>query len=459
MNSRRLIAAPGPQTSKTQPPQTRATTGSWWGELVASVEWTPGFVTFLYYVFVVVTYWLPGGEIAMILALVSLLLRPQEWRMCRFLWIFAGFVAWCFLSYLTSSYRSASWPQMEAILKMWLIAFTAFNVIRSRAQLRFFLAFAIACFMLFPARGAFVNYFGGYTVMGRALWNFAYSNPNDLAAFALLFASMACAFFFIVRSKLLRVAGLGSVGVLLVLIFFTQSRGAQLAAGVVGVVVLLANIKNLRMILGGAALVLAAVLLAPKGAFDRVTALTQSSASTGFKGADKEGSAEQRYQLLQVAVEVASDYPAFGVGPGVYGTVHGIYARRLSGQLPTAGGNRDPHNTVMRTLTETGWIGLGLFVSMILNAWIRAYAVQRKLRMRNVPRDPVIRYLSFGLLAFMLAGLFGSYTYLNMLYLHLALLEVTISLSAVTTQQTQRGRPTSRIHARLTRPLAAVHRA
>jgi len=455
MNEGRLATATAlPQGGRPQPGRPRmqrAGAGSWWSELVGSVEWTPGYVGFLYYIFVVVTYWLPGADIAIVLALVSLLLRPQDWRMCPFLWIFGAFVGWCVVCYLSSEYKAASWEQTNAVLKTWLIAFTAYNVVRTRAQLRFFLAFAVGCFVLFPTRGAFINYFGGYSVWGRALWNFAYSNPNDLAAYALLYTSLACALFFIVRTSMLRLASLGAVGLLLLLIFFTQSRGAMLAAGMVGAVVLFANRRNVRVLLGAVGLVVAAVVVAPKGAFDRVTALFGASVGAGFRGADREGSAEQRYQILQVAAAVANDHAFLGVGPGVYPIVHGVYAERLRGQYPTARGKRDAHNTVMRTLAETGWIGLGLFVSMMVVSWSRAYAIQRKFT--KAP-DPVIRFLSFGLLAFMLAGLFGSFTYLNVLYLQLALLEVAMSLALGVTN-----RVAQPVNGRPLRPRASPRRA
>ena len=418
---------------------------------MSGVEWTPAFVAFLYYFFVVVTYWLPGADVAIVVALIALLLRPDQWRMCPFLYLFAGFAGWCLLSYLGSSHQSESWEQTNTVLKMWLIAFAAYNVVRTRAQLRFFLAFAIACFVLFPARGAFVNYFGGYNVLGRALWNFAYANPNDLAAYALLFATMAAAFFFIARNRMLKLGALGAVGILLLLIFFTQSRGALLAAGVVALMVVFANRKNPRVLMGAAAMLVGAIIVAPKGAFDRLAGLATASFSTGFQGVDQERSAEQRYQLLQVSVAVAKDNMAFGVGPGVYHIVHGAYARAAAGTLPLAAGNRDPHNTVMRTAAETGVVGLTLFLAMIVMAWARAFKALR--RTRRAGGDPVIRFLSFGLIAFMIAGLFGSFTYLNVLYLQLAMLEVAIALSRQpSVPAPARARPGRRFSGPLPRP-------
>lgn len=400
--------------------------GSLWQELIGEVDWSVGYVAFLYYVFVVITYWLPFADVAIVIALVALLLKPQDWRMSPFLWTFAAFAVWCLLSYLASPYRSSSWLQTNAVLKLWLICFTAYSVIRTRANLRFFLAFAIGAFVLFPARGAFINYFGGYNVFGRALWNFAYANPNDLAAFALIFTSMSIALFFASRHKLIRLGALGTSGLLLLLILFTQSRGAMIATAVVGVLFLIVNRHNGRILLGAVALSVVAAYFAPRSVWDRLAGLANASVASGFRGVDQERSAEQRFQLLTIGSRIARDNMVFGVGPGVYPIVHGEYARTAKGEMPLAAGNRDPHNTIVRTAAETGVIGLLLFSSMIGQALIRA---RRRLKGMGKNADPVIRFLSFGVIAFMVAGLFGSFTYLNVLYLQLSLLELAMLLT------------------------------
>jgi putative inorganic carbon (hco3(-)) transporter len=401
---------------------------TWWQEAVGGVEWTPPFVAFLYYVFVIVTYWLPGADVAMVVALVTLLMRPQDWRIAPALLWFAAFASWAVVAWGSSQYASESWKQLDSLLKVWLVAFVAYNVIRSRAQLRFFLLFATACFVLFPVRGAFFNYFGGHTIWGRALWNFAYGNPNDLAAFCILYGSMALAAFTLCRTKLLRLATASAGGATLVLIFFTQSRGALLAVSAVAMSFVLAKRKNPKVLAGAAAMILLAGLLAPSATWDRLGRLLSSSASTGFRNADPEGSAEQRWQLMQVSAIVAKENPIVGVGPGVYEKVHNSYARRMAGKFPLAGGNRDPHNTITRTAAENGYPGLALFCLMVISTMLRARRSLKRTKIADL--SDATRFILLGLTAYMIAGMFGSLAYLNVLYLTLVLLECLIHLPA-----------------------------
>jgi O-antigen ligase len=405
----------------------RKSPGSWWGELIGGVQFTPSFSAFLYYVFVVVTYWLPGADVAIALALFSMLLRPQDWRIApSMVWV-GAFVIWAILAWVSSPYRADSWEQTFSLIKVWIVTVVAYNVVRTKAQLRFFLIFAVGCFALFPMRGAFVNYLGGYSVWGRALWNFAYANPNDLAAFTLLYIAFSFAVFFLCRTSLIRLGALVCGGLMMLLILFTQSRGALLALIAAVGLAMLAKWRNPRVLLAAAALSLAAATLAPKTAWERLGGLLGASASDGFKGADREGSAEQRYQLLKVSAIVANDNPLFGVGPGAYSIAHGSYARQHVGEFPLALGNRDPHNTMMRLAAEMGYTGAAIFVMMIVSALFRAR--RTRLATRDARLGDVLRFLSIGLVAFMLAGLFGSIGYLNLLYLTLAMMECTIALA------------------------------
>src|SRR5206468_8596566 len=101
---------------------------------------------------------------------------------------------------------------------------------RTRPQLRFFCVFWLGCFALYPLRGAFFNYFLYQSkLFGRAIWNYIYSNPNDLAALAILQLAMVAALLSLERRGWAKWAG--QVGVVLVplLILMTQSRGAFIA--------------------------------------------------------------------------------------------------------------------------------------------------------------------------------------------------------------------------------------
>ena len=392
-------------------------------EIFDGVQWTPSLVAFLYYYFVVITYWLPGADIGMVVALATLIFQLKDIRIGRVLSVFGLWVAWAWLSYVGSTKQALAFDQTWTLTKLWLVAFVAFNVLRTREQLRFFLGFATACFMLFPLRGAFVNHLGGASVGGRAAWNFTYNNPNDLAGFALIFSSIALAYASASRNKLSKVLSYGSAAAMVLLIFFTQSRGALLATALVASVRVVSRLRNPRVVLGTVAAIIVAGFLAPQSVWNRVGGLANVSVEGGMRGVDKEGSAEQRFQLLRVASLIAMDHPVAGVGAGTYQDFHADYARNLTAELPLVGGRKDAHNTYMETAAELGFVGLAIFLVLCGNQVVSGFRAVRKL----VGDDAeLVRVLTFGLVGFLLAGLFGSLQYINVLHLHLVLLESTV---------------------------------
>jgi O-antigen ligase len=389
-------------------------------EIFSGVEWSPSLIAFLYYYFVVITYWLPGADIAIVAALAFLGLRINELRIGKALIAFGLFATWAWVSYLTSPKQADAFEMTWALTKLWLVAFVAFNVIRTRAQIRFFSVFAVSCFMLFPLRGAFINYFGGYTVSGRALWNYTYNNPNDLAGFSLLFAAAALAIPFLVRSKLTRLVAVLSAGAMVLLIFFTQSRGTLLATGVVAAFIIVTRLRNPRIVVYTVAMIAVAAYFAPESVWNRLAGLSKVSVQGGMQGVDKEGSAEQRFQLMKVASRIAKDNAATGVGAGAYQLVHAEYARTMTSELPLAGGNKDAHNTYLRTAAELGLIGLVLFLAECAVGLLAAFRSSRGVR--DVERV-ALKPLNYGLIAYLLAGMFGSLAYINVFHLHIVMME------------------------------------
>ncbi len=420
----------------------RGLVGSAWNEVFADVEFTPTLLAFLYYFFVITTYWLPGADVAMVVAFATLAMAPQDLRAGRANILSALFVVWCWISYFSSALPKSSFETTWTITKVWMVAFVAYNALRSVAQVRFFLLFATVCWVFFPMRGAFVNYFGGYTLMGRALWNHAYANPNDLAAYAILYTGLAASLLPFVRSRLLKLAVFGAIGMSFLLIFFTQSRGALLAVGIVTAGLILSRIRNPRMVFGAVAMVTVTAFFAPKSVWQRLSGLGNASMESGMKGVDEEHSAEQRLQLMKLAARVAADYPVAGVGPGVYPIMNFRYARMGAGaDLELAKGRRDAHNTYLRTAADTGYVGLFIFLTMIIG--VGAQAFRHRSRRAPAMRERLL-FLALGLMAYMLAGIFGSFQYLSLLYLYL----VVINALAIADQ-----RPPERVMRRPVRRL------
>ena len=408
--SREGISAPAPS-----PPDRR-------------VAWTFIYIAFLSYVFAVTTYKLPIGEASIIAALIGLLLQRESLQLPALLGWSVLFLGWCALGYLETAFRDAVWNNIIALAKLCLIMLVATNALRSPAQVRFFMIFFLACYALFPVRGTLVNYFVYHeTLFGRALWNYIYKNPNDLAAMTLLALSIAAAVLATERPGWVRLGALAGIALLPLLILMTQSRGGFIGLCVFGALAVRGRRGRLRTTLTLASLALALVAVAPSGVWTRVKGLSQVGENLGL--VDPEGSAKARFEIWRVAVGIVGDHPWTGVGWGAYPLAHAQYAP-LSGADPSAFGLRDTHSTYLNVLAETGYPGLLLFLVLI---WVAMREADRARRLcaRVQPRLALqLKYLELGLLAFLVAGVWGSFAKLSFLYLYLALLWVVAQSAA-----------------------------
>ncbi len=133
------------------------------------VEWTPVFVLFLAYVFMILTFRIPGATVTMAAALLSLTLMRNAFLAPSFLWLFAAWLLWAVLGYAVTPYRDQVWGSLTEHAKILLVTIVAVNALRTPAQIRAFMVFVLVSFILFPIRSTLTNYLLGYTLLGPGL--------------------------------------------------------------------------------------------------------------------------------------------------------------------------------------------------------------------------------------------------------------------------------------------------
>ena len=389
-----------------------------WG--IAAVEWTPLYVFFLVYLFSVITFAVPLGNVGMVLALAALPFQGAPLRFPPLLVGMCAFLLWAFATRDATPYAAFVSERLVDYGKLCLIALVAVNALRTRRQTQFLIVFALVSFACFPARGAIINFLGGYTVFGRALWNHIYANPNDLAALTLLQLAGAGALLVSDRRGWVRLGSGVSVLVLNLLVLMTQSRGALIALVLLTALALGAQRRRLRTLLfvvaGGGVV----SLFAPSGVWERAAGLVHATDTATLRQVDEEGSAEQRFLIWQVATGIISEHPATGVGLGAYPLAHEEHA--TTGGFPRAAwGKRDTHSTYLNVLAETGAVGLLIFLGMLGAVMVGAERARRRMRESDPAGAGRLWLLQAGLLAYLTAGVFGSFAHLSHLYLFLAL--------------------------------------
>ena len=398
-----------------------------------SVRWSLSFVALLAYLAVIVTYQFTIGTFVIGAGLAGLVIEPKGIRIPLFWILLLGMLVWGAIGYLSSPWPALVYEPLEVLWKLTLIALVAVSVLNDRGRIRVFMLAFVLFYALYPARGALFNFFlGGYTIYGRAVWNFIYRNPNDLGALTLLLLSMAAGLLVTERNKLTRYAAMVAVPVLALLVLLTGSRGAFLGLFVFGVLALSGERRKARLFGVLGAVGLAAVLLLPQSTWDRFGMLGDlgRGGTAAFEELEDQGSAEQRFEIWRTAVRIIGDYPFVGVGLGAYNAANEQYSPHL--------GRRDTHSTYLRITAEMGFPGLLLFLGMIASAVVPAERVRRRLKRIRPHSARQLYLLELGLLAFLVAGVFASYGKLTFLYLHLALIWALATAQAAELRRAQR---------------------
>jgi O-antigen ligase len=392
------------------------------------VQWSLTYVGFLCYIFAITTYRFPIGDVAIVCALVGLLTQRERLRVPGFLKGLGALILWGMVGYSVTPYSPLVFAKLQIIVKLWLIAVVAANALRTREQIRFFLAFWLACFAFYPVRGALFNYYIYHeTVFGRAIWNYIYANPNDLAAYCILQLSMAFGLNAIEEKGPVRLGARLGMAVVPFLILITKSRGAFLGFAVFLMFVLGGRRRRVRalaltVLVGG--LVLA---VAPEGVLDRVFALKRIETTGNVGAADEEGSAAQRYEIWKVARAIIRENPVIGVGLGAYPAAHSRYALR-SEYNPTARGRRDTHSTYLNVTAETGFVGLIIFLSSYVGLLLGAENVRRRAKKLRPHTAQTIFMFEIGLIGFFICAIFGSVAHVSFLVLHAVTLWCIVEL-------------------------------
>jgi O-antigen ligase len=382
------------------------------------VQWTLTYVGFLAYIFAITTYRFPVGDVSIVLALIGLLTMKEPIRVPGVLKGLGVFLLWGVVGYAFSNYPDLVFAKLDQLVKLWLIALVAANALRTRAQVRFFLFFWLGCFALYPVRGALFNYYlYRETLFGRALWNYIFANPNDLAAYSILQLSMAFGLYALEAKGPVRLATRLGLFVLPMVILLTKSRGAFLGFAGFLLFVLWGQKRRGRAI--GITIAVAAALLvvAPSGVLDRVFALKNIENTGDVAAADEEGSAEQRYEIWKVARLIIRENPVVGVGLGAYPPTHQIASRQPQFK-ETARGRRDTHSTYFNLTAETGFIGLFIFVASYLSVFVNVESTRRKLKKVRPASAQTLYALEVGAVGFFIAAIFGSMAHVSFLILH-----------------------------------------
>ncbi len=205
----------------------------------------------------------------------------------------------------------------------------------------------------------------------------------------------------------------GSIGLCMLAVMGTHSRGAALAAAAMVLFLLLKSRKRALLIFGLVAGLMAAIPFVPQRWYDRIQTITAYQEDTSALG---------RIQAWTFAVRLALDRPIIGGGFKV-----NRESELFLSYVPDAPKARAFHSIYFQMLGEHGFIGLAIFLLLGFSAYFAGSGIIS--RTRNHPdlhwANDLARMLQVSIFGYAVGGAFLNLAFFDFYYHLVALMLLT----------------------------------
>jgi len=245
-------------------------------------------------------------------------------------------------------------------------------------------------------------------------------DPNFYAQILLMVVPMAAYRALTDPEKRLRRIAMFCLLVTIAGVVLTYSRGAFLAMIIIGILIA-QNLKvdMVRLLVVSLVVIALIMPILPAGYLDRI--MTLDEALPADSQMQTESSFRGRSSEMIVAMEMFSDHPLLGVGPGNYPVHYQAYSSRVG--LDDRVEARKAHSFYLETAAEKGVMGIGALILLVGILFASTY--QAKGQLRSIKRDDLIPWMmgiEFSFLSFMMTSIFLHESYSRYMWLIVALM-------------------------------------
>lgn len=283
---------------------------------------------------------------------------------------------------------------------------STYLVLKSKKEIRLF----IASFVVFHVFVVFAN-------LDKLIWDAAkrtggfragyfMGDGNDLGWSLITFLPFAIYLFAVARNNITKGLMIAAIGLLVIGLFGTGSRGAFLGISAAVVYLVLNSRKTPAAFVVAGIIMVLAYALAPQAYIDRMRSI---------ENYEEDSSALARIMAWKASVRMAMDHP-LGVGAGNFPTAYGrFYRPKLEDIDPRIyAGMRwiAPHSIYFLVLGEYGFPGLITVLSLLAFNYRdnqRQVVFIKRMASRKSfekPLDVLPKYLNMSLIAFSVGGIF-----------------------------------------------------
>jgi len=183
-------------------------------------------------------------------------------------------------------------------------------------------------------------------------------------------------------------------------VFFTYSRGALVGLAAIFIVMMLQSRRRFIVAPVAALALIVALAFAPEAWQQRMDFTRQDAL---------DASAQSRLDAWTYAIALAGDYPIAGGGFSTY--TEQLYHRYWPGKV---GNIYAAHSVYFQVLAEHGYVGLSLYLTLVLSCFATGWRLRRAARAAN---DPAVGHYAhmfqLSLVGFLISGIFLARAYFD----------------------------------------------
>jgi probable O-glycosylation ligase (exosortase A-associated) len=291
-----------------------------------------------------------------------------------------------------------TWDKWKFVSKILVMTACTIPIVSSFQRLRYLLLTIAACFGLYVVKALpFIIMTGGaFRLYGPERSMIADNNDFGLAL------NMTLPIYFFLAQTESKPWVKRMLGILFLItipaIFFTYSRGAMIGLAAVLLLMLLRSSRRLALIPVLVLGVVVAVYFAPDAWQERMNPNRPDAV---------DASARSRLEAWAFARALAADYPITGGG-------FATFTQELFDRYDVPLREIGPHSVFFQVLAEHGYVGLALYLSLILSCFVTTRRLRKRARLRG--DQDVGRYaqmLEFSLIGFLASGVFLGRAYFD----------------------------------------------
>ena len=349
--------------------------------------------------------------------------KSVPWNGVTLIW--AAFLIWMSVSTMFAIYPDLAFEQWEKVAKIQTMVLVTMMLIRDRERIEGLIWIIVISLGFYSVKGGLfaIRTGGQYKVWGPK-GSFIEDN-NQLALAIIMVIPLMWYLSQVVANKWLRYGLRVAIGLSALSAFASYSRGAFLAIGAIAGYMLLKSRSKLPLIMLTLALVPAGLVFMPDQWSERMSGISDYEADTSAMG---------RIYVWRLATQVALDSPLVGAGFGAFERrgLHKQYQEVVTGSSDNSrhGGHfiaTNPHSIYFLVLGEHGFIGVFLFVVLLITSFVMAGRIKKLTRDREDLQWAGLlgTAVQTSIIGYAVGGAFLGLSYFDLYYHLIALIVVT----------------------------------